>query len=105
MATPTDAHAGLIDPATDELLTVPECAQRVLRKRIHPVSCWRWATKGVKGGIRLETVIVGRQRYTTVEAFADFIRRQTEVDEAGRDVRDAQRSPETNRRLQKAGLL
>jgi hypothetical protein len=105
VSTCTDAPAGLIDPATDELLTVSECAQRVLRKRIHPVSCWRWATKGVKGGIKLETVIVGRQRYTTVEAFADFIRRQTVAAETDRDARDVDRSPETSRRLQKAGLL
>jgi hypothetical protein len=49
------------------------------RRRIHKVTTWRWATKGLSrrgrgpvGRIRLETIKVGGTRYTTFEAIGRF---------------------------------
>lgn len=38
---------------------------------------YRWATVGVRGGIKLETIVVGGVRYTSIEAIARFIERTT----------------------------
>ena len=38
---------------------------------------YRWATVGVRGGIKLETIVVGGQRFTSIEAIARFIQRTT----------------------------
>lgn len=38
---------------------------------------YRWATVGVRGGIRLETLVVGGVRYTSIEAIQRFIERTT----------------------------
>ncbi len=37
---------------------------------------WRWINRGVRGGHRLETLLVGGRRFTTHEMIADFIERQ-----------------------------
>ena len=43
----------------------------------HPGTVFRWITKGLRGGIKLETSMVGGRRYTTHEALQRFIERTT----------------------------
>jgi len=47
----------------------------------HPSLCalWRWRLKGVRGR-KLETVVIGRTPYTSVEALARFARHQGGTD-------------------------
>ena len=40
------------------------------------VTMWRWHAKGVNGA-RLDTVRVGRRRFTTRSAFARFVHQQS----------------------------
>ncbi len=55
----------------ESYLTLREAA-RYFPTRPHLATVWRWAAKGVKG-VRLETVVVGGQRFTTAEACDRFI--------------------------------
>lgn len=59
----------------------------------HTSSIWRWASSGVRGGIRLETVRVGGRVYTSREAIFRFIARLN----APRDCRPAQPEPPSTR--------
>ena len=45
--------------------------------RPHVASVYRWTTQGVRGGIRLESIVVGGVRYTSIEAIQRFIERTT----------------------------
>lgn len=42
-------------------------------KRLNLSTVWRWITHGVRGGVRLESVVVGGARFTSREAIARFI--------------------------------
>ena len=35
-------------------------------------TCWRWASKGVRG-VKLATIIIGGRRYVTLAALEDFL--------------------------------
>lgn len=92
---PIDIHA-------EQLLTLAK-ATRLLPSSPHPSTLWRWHRRGIRG-VRLETVVVGGTRYTSREALSRFSASLTAADEAA-DEEPAERSPETERRLQRAGLL
>jgi hypothetical protein len=70
-----------IDPLSDELLTLPEAAAILPRRRkdtkgkntkVSASTLWRWHTRGSRG-VRLEIVKVGGQTYTSREALRAFI--------------------------------
>jgi hypothetical protein len=65
----------MIDIHTEKLQTLTEAA-RLLPDRPHVSTLYRWAQRGVKG-VRLETVVVGGRRYTSVEALQRFAQRLT----------------------------
>ena len=39
--------------------------------RPHVATCWRWIKRGVRG-VKLETVLIGGKRYTSLEALQRF---------------------------------
>ena len=65
-----------IDPLSDELLTLPQAAEILPRRRegskVSASTLWRWYTRGSRG-VRLEIVKVGGQTYTSREALRAFI--------------------------------
>jgi hypothetical protein len=56
---------------SDRLLTMAEAAKS-LPGRPHASSIWRWYKKGARG-VRLETILRGGRRFTSVEAIERFI--------------------------------
>ena len=59
----------------DRVMSLAEAAEwfeRRFGRRPHTASIWRWATKGVKG-VKLETISMGRYRYTTSAALEKFV--------------------------------
>ena len=65
----------MIDIHAETLLTLSEAA-KLLPDRPHPSTLHRWRLNGVHG-VRLESVQIGRKRYTSQEALARFIERST----------------------------
>jgi hypothetical protein len=80
-----------IDLHSGDLITMAQAAT-LLPKRPSACTLWRWATRGV-GGRTLETVIVGKTRYTTVACLEKFARF-----EGGSDDAPAMRSPRQRER-------
>jgi len=60
-----------------DYLTLIEAANRIpgrrYGKRISVGTVWRWCKRGVRGGIRLRSVLVGGQRCTTEQWLKEFI--------------------------------
>jgi hypothetical protein len=76
----------------EPVMTLAEAAgwlERRFGRRPNVASIWRWATKGSKG-VRLETISLGRFRYTTESALERF------VAETSRRVAGGQRVAEAN---------
>ena len=71
-----------IAPACDRI-SLPQLAKE---QRVSPVSTWRWAVRGCRGVV-LPTFCVGRKRYTTEAAFADWCARVTAVANGDTDGR------------------
>lgn len=61
-----------------KLLNICEAIHSVTGRRFNLSTGWRWSTKGCRG-IRLETVIVGGKRLTTVEMVEAFIKATTDA--------------------------
>jgi hypothetical protein len=69
----------MIDPATEQLLLLREAAAIVNPSHPpHIATIWRWATAGLQGGIRLESMKIGGQRFTSREAIRRFLVRLNE---------------------------
>lgn len=69
----------MIDLQNESAITLAEVAEHVPRRngrRIHYSTVYRWVTKGAKGR-RLESILVGGVRYTTVEAVGRFLSAKT----------------------------
>ncbi len=60
----------MIDLKTERLLTLHQ-ASDLLPGRPSPATLWRWRNKGVRGR-KLESVVLGGQVYTSVEAIGRF---------------------------------
>jgi len=61
----------MIDINVEHTLPLNEAA-KVVPGRPHTATIWRWWRRGVKG-VKLETVVVGGRRFTSVEAIQRFI--------------------------------
>lgn len=64
----------MIDALTDRLLSLRDVANRLpgrRGKRVHYNTVTRWARCGVKG-VKLETALIGGNRFTTEEALSEF---------------------------------
>lgn len=93
----------------DEPLLTLSRAMRGLQNHPSPSTAWRWHRKGIRG-VRLETVVVGGRRYTSKAALDRFVAAVTSAADSrpiGRRERDVdvQRSQDTERKLNDAGLL
>ncbi len=80
-----------------EGLTLSEAAAlipgRKQGKRVYVNTVWRWCKKGVKNGIRLKSVLVGGQRYTTRRWLQEFIEAISESSGEGEVPPPAIRTP------------
>jgi len=61
----------MIDVTTEELVPFKQASARI-QSRPHISTIHRWRLRGVRG-IRLESVLVGNTRFTSVQAIARFI--------------------------------
>jgi hypothetical protein len=63
----------MIDPLTDDLIPLRDVPS-ILKtpKKLNPVTVWRWRLRGRKG-VRLETVLIGQNYYTTAAALRAFL--------------------------------
>lgn len=65
----------MIDVRTEEVIPVREVPEHVPKKRgnkkVHISTVHRWISRGVRGR-RLETILVGGERYTSWEALNRF---------------------------------
>jgi hypothetical protein len=89
-----------IDLQKSQLFLSLAAAARRLPNRPHPATLWRWHQKGVRGK-KLETVMIGGKRFTTIEAIQDFCDRLTAA-AAGEapPMRTARQRRAANRRAQ-----
>lgn len=55
----------------EKRLTLTQAARRL---GVNPSTVWRWTLRGCRGH-KLETLLVGGQRYTSVEALERFVER------------------------------
>ena len=68
-----------IDIRSEQILSfaaaskLPVFANRRSGKRINVSTLWRWATTGVRG-VKLETIMAGGSRVTSLEASSDSLR-------------------------------
>jgi hypothetical protein len=62
-----DAHG-------ESLISIPDACE-IIPGRPHLATVYRWMVKGVRGGIRLETALVGGRRFTSREAIQRFVDR------------------------------
>ena len=80
-----------------EGLTLSEAAAlipgRKQGKRVYVNTVWRWCKKGVKNGIRLKSVLVGGQRYTTRRWLQEFIEAMSQASGEGEVPPPAIRTP------------
>jgi hypothetical protein len=94
-----DVHGESLIPVTESPSIIPG--------RPHLATVYRWFTRGVRGGIKLETCLVGGRRFTSREAIQRFVDRLS--GERGdavqqRTPRQRQRAAEkANDELAKAG--
>jgi hypothetical protein len=90
------------------LSDVPKSLPKRRGKPVHLSACYRWMKTGLSG-VRLETVLVGGQRFTSTEALNRFWHRVTAVRDGipaeSAIVQSASRpsSNEANQELSKAG--
>ncbi len=90
-----------INLQTDTLLTLSEALRRLPTKP-SPATAWRWKTKGANG-VRLPAIRCGGRWLTSVEAMAEFLRRQTPVVQVVSPV--AENAPDLSDELKAAGLM
>ena len=65
-----------IELSTETPITIAEVPLHIPKRRgrkVHYSTVYRWMTKGVRGR-RLESLLIGGVRYTTLEALARFLK-------------------------------
>lgn len=73
----------MIDTRAEKLLTLTEAAKSVPNvggKRPHVSTIFRWTRDGVRGGVKLETVRIGRRICTSREALERFFQAASEAE-------------------------
>jgi hypothetical protein len=95
----------VIDIATEQLQLLSKAPAHI-PGRPHPSTIFRWCMRGSKG-IKLETVVVGGRRFTSLEAIERFICRLNSPGEVSGPARNQKTSEElelVNRRLDAEGI-
>ena len=91
----------------ETLLRLSEAAKRVPGRGgggLHAATIYRWVANGV-GGVRLESILIGGCRYTSVEALGRFIKRCNASNPNAVTTPSRQRRVETaERELEAAGI-
>jgi len=65
----------MIDPNIEHVVTFVEGA-RSLKRRPHVATLWRWRAPGIRG-VKLESMMYGGRRVTSLEALDRFFERVT----------------------------
>lgn len=73
----------MIDVHCEELEPVGPLLNRLLKRKVHPGTIWRWTRQGMQNGARLETVRIGNRVFST----ADAVLRFAAACESGRDAK------------------
>ena len=60
----------MIDIQTEKIVPVNKIPSHV-PERPHLATCWRWIKRGCRG-VKLETVLIGGKRYSSLEALQRF---------------------------------
>ena len=60
----------MIDPQTENLVSLTDAA-KTLPGRPNVTTIWRWRNRGVRG-VKLETILSGGRRFTSIEALRRF---------------------------------
>jgi Protein of unknown function (DUF1580) len=84
----------MIDIANETLVEISEASKHI-PGRPHIATVYRWMMRGVRGGIKLETALVGGSRWTSVEAIQRFVDRLS-------GPREDASQPRTSRQRQRA---
>ena len=71
----------MIDIHSESIIPVSEIRSHVPRnprtgKKAHLATGWRWIKRGCRG-VKLETVLIGGKRYSSLEALQRFVERTT----------------------------
>lgn len=96
----------MIDIAQETVIPIAEAAQHVPGRPSVP-TLWRWVLKGTRGG-KLDSILVGGRRFTSLEAIQRFCEQGTAPNPEAHRVRtSAQREREmskADRECTKAGM-
>lgn len=93
----------MIDIATEDLVPLKDLPKSLPKRNGRPVAIttvWRWATAGLKG-VRLETILIGGQRFSSLAAFHRFVAAGNRGEVARPDV--ARAAERTNHALDAMG--
>ena len=92
---------------SSESLLSPTQARNHVPGRPHVATIWRWMTKGSRG-VRLESIVCGGRRFTSVEAIQRFVARTTAAaggsNSVPSSVKDQQAIQEAEKQLQRDGF-
>jgi len=80
------------DILTERRLSITAAAKRL---NISVGCCWRWVLYGIRGGIKLDSALIGGKRFTSEEALERFVARLNSPDGTAPTVR-------TNKQREKA---
>ncbi len=79
----------VIDINVERLIPLRDVPNRLPRrpsgKRVHWGTCYRWASRGLRG-VHLESVTIGGVTYTSTEALQRFAEKLTSANAASREV-------------------
>src|SRR5688572_19826654 len=64
----------MIDVSSESLVILTKAPEHI-PGRPHLATIYRWWQKGVRGGVKLETVLCGGRRFTSIEAIQRFVER------------------------------
>ena len=72
----------MIDVVNEKMMPfrqVPKWCEKHIGKRIHPTTIHRWRIRGARG-VKLDTILIGGQRFTSVETLLRFFAESTEAE-------------------------
>lgn len=81
----------MIDTNSETLVTFPTAARGVPPDGTNVGTIYRWTLRGIRG-VRLETILIGGKRYTSLQALERFYQRTTAA-AAGENPRKCDSSP------------
>ncbi len=87
-----------MDISIEHRLTLTQAANKLGKS---PSTLWRWALRGVRGGIKLDSYAEGAQRYTT-DAALDKFREACTAAANGETVTQSRTSAQRQRDISKA---